>query len=257
MESKLWYLKRCRLFDQLTPREARRLERRALVRLYKKQAFIYSPVELAETVLVLASGRVKILGLTPEGKETILAFIDEGELFGELALVDSDPREEYAEAVQDSKVLAIPREDMLWLMGQRPDVSLSITKLVGLRRKRIENRLRNLLFLPSRDRMVRILQELVESHGKREKERCTIQLPLSHQDLAGLIGVTRETVTLVLGQLQQERLIEINRRRIVVRDCDRLAEEATGVAKSSSGKREPIHRTDGASVVQRPSQKTH
>src|SRR5262249_46027427 len=151
--------------------------------------------EPGQSVMVLASGRVKIKDITLEGKETILAFIEEGEIFGELALLDSQPRGEFAEAVEDSQVLVIPREELLWLMEQRPDVSLSVTKLVGLRRRRIENRLRNVLFLPSRERMVRLLQELVASHGERRGNACEIRLPLSHQDLASLIGLTREMVT--------------------------------------------------------------
>ena len=230
MQSTLWYLKRCDLFGELTPAQARYLERNALVRTFKRRALIYAPTEPGQSVLVLASGRVKIKDVTPDGKETILAFIEEGEIFGELALLGDEERQDYAEAVETSRILTLPREDVLWLMKQRPDVALSITKLVGLRRRRIENRLRNVLFLPSRERMVRMLLELVETHGERQGNRCVIGLPLSHQDLASLIGVTRETVTIVLGELQQHGLIEVERRRITVPDCARLAGEGPRAA---------------------------
>jgi len=231
MERKLWYLKRCDLFEQLTPEQAARLEGRALIRTFDRRALIYSPTEPGRSVLVLAAGRVKIKDITPDGKETILAFIEEGEIFGELAVLDAGPRQEYAEAVEKSQVLVIPAEDLLWLMGQRPDVALSITKLVGLRRRRIENRLRNVLFLPSRERLVRLLLELAEAHGERYGNQCTIRLPLSHQELASLIGVTRETVTLVLGQLQAERLLDVQRRRITMLDCQRLAQQGIPTAQ--------------------------
>jgi CRP-like cAMP-binding protein len=231
MESTLWYLKRCDLFERLTPQQAQRLERRALVKTFKRRAIIYSPTEPGRSVMVLASGRVKIRDVTPDGKEAILAFIEEGELFGELALFGAEPRDEYAVAVENSRILVIPREDLLWLMGQRPDVALSITKLVGLRRKRIENRLRNVLFLSSRERMIRVLLELVESHGERQGNRGVIGLRLSHQDLASLIGVTRETVTVVLGQLQEEGLIQVQHRRIAVPDWSRLANGEHPVAE--------------------------
>jgi CRP-like cAMP-binding protein len=230
MDSKLWYLKQCDLFERLTPEQAARLERRALLRTFKRRELIYCPTEPGQSVLLLARGRVKIKDLTPDGKETILAFLEEGEVFGELALLDGEPRREYAEAVEDSRVLVLPREDLLGLMEQRPDLALAITKLVGLRRRRIENRLRNVLFLSSRERLLRLLGELVEAHGDRRGDRCEIRLPLSHQELAGLIGVTRETVTVVLGQLQQEGLIQVRRRRLTVLDCPRLAEATTGAA---------------------------
>jgi CRP/FNR family cyclic AMP-dependent transcriptional regulator len=225
MDRKLWYLKRCNLFDGLTPEQTGRLESRALLRTFPRRALIYSPTEPGQSVLLLAAGRVKIKDVTPDGKETILAFIEEGELFGELAILGTEPRQEYAEAVTDSQILAIPRDDLLWLMGQRPDFALAITKLVGWRRRRIENRLRNVLFLPSRERLVRLLLELIESHGDRTGNQCVLRVRLSHQDLASLVGVTRETVTVVLGQLRATGLIRVHRRRIAVLDCQRLARE--------------------------------
>ena len=230
MEGKLWYLKRCDLFLGLSSEQAHHLERNAVIRTFKRKSLIYAPTEPGQSVLVLAQGQVKIKDITPDGKETILAFMEPGELFGELTLLDGAPRQDYAEAVTDAKVLVLTRDSVLWLMEQRPDVTLSVTKLMGLRRKRIENRLRNVLFLSSRDRMIRILCELMETHGEREGSTCEIRLSLSHQDLASLIGVTRETVTVVLGQLQKDRLIKIRRRHLTIIDCDRLVYESTGAS---------------------------
>ncbi len=231
MNDKIWFLKRCNLFERLNPEEAQRLDRHARLRTYKRHAIIYSPTEAGQSVLVLAKGRIKIKDITGEGKETILAFIDEGEIFGELAILDSEARQEYAEAASDCEVLVLPREEILRLMEERPDVALSITKLIGLRRRRIENRLRNVLFLSSRERMLRMLQELTETHGDHWANRCEIRLPLSHQELASLIGVTRETVTAVLGHLQADGLIKVQRRRITVMDYQCLAEQVNGAVR--------------------------
>ncbi len=226
MPGPIWYLKTCDLFARLSDAEAERLNQRALVRRFKKRAVIYAPAETGETVLVLASGRVKIYHLTSDGRETILAFVEPGELFGELAALDGQHRQEFAEAVVDSEVLALPGQEFLRLLEMRADVALSVTKLIGLRRQRIETRLRNILFLPSRQRLVRLLLELVEAHGEARGQQVTIRFPLSHQEFASLIGVTRETVTLTLGQLQAEGLIGIERRRVVVTNLDRLRQEA-------------------------------
>jgi CRP-like cAMP-binding protein len=228
MSEKIWYLKRCPLFERLNPAECRRLEAHALMRAFRPREVIYFPAEPGQTVLLLARGRVKIKAVTPDGRETILAFIEAGELFGELALLDEAPRDEFAEAVEASQVVAIPREDLLGLMGRRADVALHITKLLGFRRRRIENRLRNILFRSNRERTVALLLELLETHGQRADGRWEIRLPLSHQELANLIGATRETVTVTLGQLQRERLIEVRRRRIQVLDRGRLVAEASG-----------------------------
>jgi CRP-like cAMP-binding protein len=234
MSETIWFLKRCDLFEQLTPAEKQRLERHALVRTFRRKEIIYSPSEPGQTVLVLARGRVKIKVVAPDGKETIFAFIQEGELFGELAVVDSAPRNEFAEAVEEALVIAIPREEILWLMGQRPDVALHVTKLLGFRRRRIENRLRGILFRPIRARLVALLLELLESDGRPAGDAWEITLKLSHQDLANLIGATRETVTLTLGRLQGERLIRVKRRQLLVLDRRRLAAEDAGAAGPSS-----------------------
>src|SRR5262249_17009327 len=179
MNEKIWFLKRWDMFECLSDAERRRLESRAVMRSFQPRSIIYLPTELGRSVLVLARGRGKIKALAPDGRETILAFIEAGEIFGELALLDSEPRNEYAEAVTEALVLAIPCEDLLWVMGQRPDVALHITKLVGFRRRRIENRLRNILFRSTRERVVALLLELLESYGRQVGTTWAISLPLS------------------------------------------------------------------------------
>jgi CRP-like cAMP-binding protein len=231
MTGNLWFLKRCGLFEDLSPAQAARLDAVSSVRTFPKKSMVYAPTEPGRSVLVLAQGRVKIKDITPEGKESILAFIEEGELFGELALFDDRPRREYAEAILDSKVLLIPREEVLNLMAERPDLTLSISKLIGLRRRRIENRLRNVLFMPVRERLCRLLLELLEVYGQREGNHYRLKLSMSHQDLAGLIGVTRETVTLALGELQADGIVRVARRALTVLDADRLFAESQEIGE--------------------------
>jgi CRP-like cAMP-binding protein len=226
MSEKIWFLKKCPLFECLTATQKQRLEQRAVLRVFPRRQIIYFPTEPGRSVLLLARGRVKIKVLAADGRETILAFIDEGELFGELALVDAAPREEFAEAVTEATVIALEREELLWLMSQHPDLSLQITKLVGLRRRRIENRLRNILFRSTRERLLALLVELLQAHAEPGERGWIVKLPLSHQEIASLIGATRETVTLTLGRLQAEGLIQVRRRRLVVLDRKRLTQEA-------------------------------
>ncbi len=229
MAEKVWYLKQVDWLSQLTAEEAARLEARARVRKFAKGEMVYFPQDAGETVLLLAAGRIKLKNITPDGKEAILAFIEEGELFGELALLDGSPRGEFAEAVLESQVIAIPAEDLQHVMQQRPDVALGITRLVGLRRRRIQNRLQNILFRSNRERVTHLLLELVETHGVRDGAQWRIGLRLSHQDLASLIGATRESVTLILGQLQLEKLIRVRRRQLTILDRDRLLAQSTGM----------------------------
>lgn len=223
MSEKLWYLKNCPLFEQLTADHLQKIEARSKAREFARGTPVYLPLDGTNAVYLLASGRVKICHLTPDGKQSILAFIEPGELFGELVLFDDEPRDEYAEALEKSTIVQVPGEVMQQLMEAHSGVTLGVTKLIGLRRRRIERRLKNLLFLSNRDRLTHLLLELAEQYGKPESGGLKLRIHLSHQDLANVIGSTRETVTVVLGEMQSEGLLSIGRRRIVILDLNRLA----------------------------------
>ena len=125
--------------------------------------------------------------------------------------------------MQASTVILIPADQMQRLMQSHPDVSLGLTKLIGLRRRRIERRLKHLLFRSNRERLVHLLLELIEQYGTADPRGVAVGIKLSHQDLASSIGSTRESVTVVLGDMQLARLIKVDRRRIVVLDLEGLA----------------------------------
>ena len=224
MSQRLWYLKSCDLFQQLGSDQLTALEFRCRVRNFPRKTPIYLPADHADGVLLLAEGRVKIGSFTEEGKQTILAFIEPGEIFGELSLMGAEQRDEYAEAVEKSTVVLIPGDVMQQLLAENPTVSLGVTKLFGLRRQRIERRLKYLLFRSNRERLVHLLLELAEQYGKQVGGTVELRIKLTHQDLASIIGSTRETVTVVLGELQSEGRLQLGRRRIVLTDMAQLAD---------------------------------
>ena len=224
MSEKIWHLKRCDLFEKLTPEQLNRLESRARVRKFPRNSPIYLPADNADGVMLLASGRVKICSFTHDGKQAIIALIEPGELFGELAILQAGQREEYAEAAEASTLILLPADELRQMMEELAHLTLGITKLVGLRRRRIERRLKNLLFRSNRERLVHLLLELAEQYGKRTPQGVLLDIRLSHQDLASIIGSTRETVTVVLGELQNEGQLELGRRKITLCHLERLAQ---------------------------------
>ena len=222
MTEELWYLKQCDLFRQITPEETARIEPRCRARHFKRGEPIYLPSDSADSALVLAEGRVKIGSITSDGKQTILAFIEPGEMFGELSVLDGGPREEFAEAAEKSTVILLPSDVVQDLVEANPMVAVGVTKLIGLRRRRIERRLRSLLFRSNRQRLVSLLLELAEQYGEANGSGVNLKIKLSHQDIASIIGSTRETVTVVLGELQNEGLIAVGRRRLTLLNPKRL-----------------------------------
>ena len=255
MPQNYWHIARCPLFSQLSPELAQKIESRSRMRTFAKGEAIYLPSDMADGVMVLASGRVRICNLTPDGKQSIVGFVDPGDLFGELAVIDSSPRNEHAEAMEKSHVILIPRSDMLWLMQHFPQISYGITKLIGVRRQRIEKRLRNLLFRSNRERLVLLLLELVEQYGEVENGAIHLRLKMSHQEMANIIGSTRETVTVVLGKLQADGLLKIARRRVQILELERLAAEVQESAPQLPG--HPGSAAGPASKTWGESQKPH
>ena len=226
MEDSYWYIKNCNLFNQVSPEDVSWLESRSKMRKLKRGEAVYLPSDSPDDILLVAEGRVKICHSTPEGKQSILGFVDPGEIFGELALLDSDSgREGSAEAAEKSVIVAIPKNELLTIVQKYPSIVLGVTKLIGMRRQRVEKRLRNLLFRSNRDRVIHLLLELTEKYGRRTEAGVELQIRLSHQEMASIIGSTRETVTVFLGQLQAEGLLTIARRRIVLHSPEKLAKE--------------------------------
>ena len=236
MSERLWYLKNCELFQRLSADQLTALEARCRMRQCPRGTPVYLPAVEADGILLLAKGRVKIGSYTEDGKQTIFAFIEPGELFGELALVGSTGREEYAEAVEKSTIVLIPNEVMQQMLAENPDLSLGVTKLFGLRRQRIERRLKYLLFRSNRERLVHLLLELAERYGKPMAGGVELGIKLSHQDLASIVGSTRETVTVVLGELQAEGQLQLGRRKI----------KLTNMADMASSVNVPVPRLSGA-----------
>lgn len=223
MPQKIWHLKNNELFRKLHPDQLSKLESRCRARVFAARSPVYLPSQTADSVFLLASGMVKVCNLTSDGKQSILAFVEPGELFGELAIFESEQRDEYVEAIEKSTVVMIPASEIQQLTATNHDVSIALTKMIGIRRHRVERRLKNLLFLSNRDRLVHLLLDLAEQFGICEPEGIRLRIKLAHQEIANLMGSTRETVTILLGQLKSEGLVEVGRQRITLVHADQLA----------------------------------
>jgi CRP-like cAMP-binding protein len=213
---------------------------------------IYFPENAADSAFVLATGRVKLCDLSVGGKESILAFIEPGEMFGELAVIDQSPQDEFATAVEASSVVAIPGDVLRRMIESLPAVSLGITKLIGLRRRRVERRLKSLLFRSNRQRLAHLLLDLVEQHGRPAADGVEIGMKLSHQDLAGVIGSTRESITLLLGEFQNEGVVRLARQKIVVLDDGPLRTELGLPTKTTAPAAKPVADETKANALWRP-----
>jgi CRP-like cAMP-binding protein len=231
MNQRLWYLKNCNLLSKLGASQLAELDSVSQIKTFEKGSPIYLPSQPADSLMLVANGLVKICHLNLDGKISILAFVTPGELFGELSLFDPADRGEYAESATVSTIVRIPRESVQRLMLSELEIAIGVTKLMGFRRQRIENRLRNLLFANNQQRLSHLLLDLAEQFGVVVDGGIRLGLKLSHQEIANLIGSTRETVTLLFGTMKKQGLLQTKRQDVILADVSRLADSVGRIWK--------------------------
>ena len=229
MPSKFWYLKQIKLFADLPETDMKDMEEATRMEAVKRRQFIYLPGDAANTVFLLKSGRVKLSRVNEEGKELTLAILEPGEVFGEMEILEGVPRDTVAEAMDDVSICVMPRSYFEEMLKKDPGTSIRLTKLMGLRLKRIESRIEDLVFKDVPSRLAQLLLQLSENLGVNDRRGILIRAKITHQEIAGLIGSTRETVSAILGDFKRKGLIDLDQRRIIIRDSDRLS-QARGVS---------------------------
>jgi len=138
--------------------------------------------------------------------------------------LDPGQRGEHVESVEASVLIRIPKQSIQELMNRELDMALAVMKLVGLRRQRIEHRLRTLLFTSNQHRLNHLPLDLAEQFDVAIDGGMRLSIKLSHQEIANLIGTTRETVTILMGKLKNDGLISGQRQTVILNDMSRLAE---------------------------------
>ena len=214
--NKLWYLKHIKLFSGLSQAELQEMERITRMQEIKKKQPVYLPGDPANTVYLLKKGRVKIASSAPSGKEVTFEILEAGEIFGELEVMEDSPRETQAEALDDALICAIRREDFDRYLSEHPNLSVKLTKLIGRRLRKIQTRVEDLVFRDAPARLAHLLLELSKSDGAPDGAGIRLQARLTHQEMANLIGCSRETVSTIIGQFRDQRLIQIDGRSIIV-----------------------------------------
>ena len=230
MAKNIGYLKQCGVFRHTPLGQLDGLERRCRMRNVPRGKLVYSPGDAANAVYLLASGRIKICALTAEGKQAILMFVDPGELFGELAILETGMREDMAEACEDACVIGIPVDALQQSMEADAETGLAMVRMIAARRRWLERRRRGLLFRSHRERLILALLDLSQQYGSCTRDGLRLSARLSHQDLANMIGSSRETVTIALANLRSAGHVRVQRRNIVLTRPDELARSVGAAA---------------------------
>jgi CRP-like cAMP-binding protein len=189
---------------------------------YRPRQVIYLPGDRAQGVHFLASGRIKVSKVTRDGKELTLAYRTEGDLFGEPCLLDGGPREEMAEAMDASVTVEVERDLLDQLLRTNGTAAYKFARALILRRKDLETRVEQLIFKDVGSKLAELLLNLGHDHGIADERGLVVGLKITHQEMANLIGSTRETVSLTLSQFKRKGLIQTEGRKVILADPEGL-----------------------------------
>jgi CRP-like cAMP-binding protein len=220
--SKLWYLTNINLFMEMSAEQMKTLEQRTVMREVRRKEVLYLPGDAGDRIYLLKRGVVKISGLNDDGREVILALLRKGEVFGEEAVLDDSPRDHMAEAYDDALVCILSKRDFMEILRGSPEMAFKVTKLIGFRLKTFRNKVESFLFKGAPARLATTLLGLAQDHGVQDARGVLLPLRLSQQDLASLIGVTRESVNLTLSEFRKRGLVEVEGRTIRILKPDEL-----------------------------------
>jgi CRP/FNR family cyclic AMP-dependent transcriptional regulator len=182
-------------------------------RSYPKGSVILFEDDPGDALYVVASGQVKVVLIGEDGREVILSVLGEGTFFGEMALLDDEPRSAHVIAMEDSVVLALRREDFRARLRASPEVGIALLKELSRRLRRADDQIGSLVLLDVNGRVAELLVRLATEEGG---ERITRKV--THATIAQMIGSSRETVSRTMRELQDRGLIAVTRQDITLTD---------------------------------------
>ncbi|MCA9678778.1 MAG: Crp/Fnr family transcriptional regulator [Kofleriaceae bacterium] len=218
----LWYLKKIPLLTELGPEGMARLAERVEQREVRRREVVYMNGDPGEHLFFVNGGRVKVSKVTRDGKSLTLYYCGPSEVFGESCLLDGGARTEMAEAVENAMLTQIERGDFERLLATHASLGASMTKVMVARRRELETKVEGLVFRDVTSKLAELLCKLGNEYGVDDARGTLVALKITHQELANLIGSTRETVSLTLSQFKKKKFICTEGRKVIISDAEGL-----------------------------------
>ncbi|HWX24208.1 MAG TPA: Crp/Fnr family transcriptional regulator [Vicinamibacteria bacterium] len=204
------------IFSELAEKDIESLTRLAGRRKFPKDTVVFFENEEGDTFFMILQGRIKVTILGDDGREVILSVLGPGDFFGEMALLDNEPRSATAIAVEDSELLSLHRNDFQNVLGENAGITLALIRVLTARLRRANHQISTLALLDVYGRVARVILDMAREEGKRLKDGRISFRRATHQEIANRIGTTRETVTRMLKDLERQGLIQVEGKEIVL-----------------------------------------
>ena len=179
-----------------------------------------------DTLYVIAEGKIKLGRTSPDGRENLVAILGPGEMFGELSLFDPGPRTMTATAVAETQLLGVGNESLTGLLSGRPEVSKALLAALAQRLRRTNAHLADLVFTDVPGRVAKALLDLSERFGRPVEGGIMVSHDLTQEELAQLVGASRETVNKALADFATRGWLRLEARAVLLQDVERLKRRA-------------------------------
>ncbi len=218
--------KRSVIFEALSEEEAASIMQMARMMNHPAKHTVFQEGEPGDHLLVVMHGRVKVSLVSPDGKEAILSILEPGDVFGEMALLDGEPRSATVTTMEKCSFLVLWRRDFLPFLERNPQVSLKLLAALSKRLRATNDMVGGLSFLNLPARLARILINLGQQYGKLTAEGIAIGLKLSQEELGNLVGVSRESVNRQIRLWVEAGVLDYTHGTIILKNSDLLFREA-------------------------------
>jgi CRP/FNR family cyclic AMP-dependent transcriptional regulator len=189
---------------------------------YRPRQVVYLPGDRASSVHFIGNGRVKVSKVTRDGKELTLAYRVSGDFFGETCLLDGGPREEMVEAMEATTSVELDRTGLDHLLASNAPVAYPFARALISRWVGLQTKVEQLVFKDVGSKLAELLLRLGSEHGVEHRRGLVLGLKITHQEMANLIGSTRETVSLTLSQFKRKGYIYTEGRKVILADREGL-----------------------------------
>lgn len=213
------HLKSVPLFSNLSDRQLNILYKAGVINKSEKGNIIVHQYEPGDTFYIVISGRAKVTLLNEDGKEIVLSVLKGGDFFGELSLLDNEPRSANVIIVEDTSLFSLTRTQFYQLISARPNILRKVLKEICTRLRDADEKIGSLAFLDVYGRTIRILQQMAHDQGRKTKNGIEILNAHTHQELSNMVGASREAITRIIKILKENRnLVSYKGRRLILRE---------------------------------------
>ncbi|KGX89875.1 Crp/Fnr family transcriptional regulator [Pontibacillus marinus] len=201
---KLLMLSQISLFDELPKEELMVIDEMSEMKPLKKGTTILSPENPIQALFLLKQGQVRLYRMNSEGRQFTVDILVDGNIFGETTSISLTDDKIYAEAMVDTYVCILSHEDFEFFIEKNPKIALKLIDILSTRLKEVYKISEKLALSDVKNRLLYLLLMLSEKTGRRKEDWQTVEMRLTHQDLANMIGSTRETTSAIISQLKKE-----------------------------------------------------